>query len=610
MVVRKHLRKWVATLWMIASIQICLGGEIEATLDRDSVLAGQGAQLTLRISGSPDGRPQFPEIENFIVEPKGQNQEFRIINGVTSRAVTYRYAVGSQIPGDYVVPSISMKVDGQEVSTKPLELKVLPKDAARPPAGGASQQPQEEETDPIEEAERFGFLTVELLKGERKHVFVGEIAPVKIEAWIPAEGQAQVRSGIQPEGQAFTLHNVSDRPSQTTKVRDGRRYIVVTWYGGISATKAGRNPVSLSLEATVSVRDTSAARRKRPRMGGAFDDPFFDDIFDRMRVPMIQKNVTLASKDEEIEVRLLPEEGKPDGFAGAVGNFAMAGSTIPEDWRTGEPQSVEASVTGTGNFALLSEPRLTPAEGWKVYAGKSDFTPGDVASFSGKKDFRFSAVPAKGGSRELALELSYFDPDEGAYKTVSSPAREVQILGEDIVFTEEPVAVEEQAEETDQLVGQHDLVSGFRSSLIPLVERPMFVGLLGGSGLLGLAGIGLMVARVRRENPERIADAELKKSTQDALALANQAANDGDPVEFFRAGRRALQLRLAAIWEVSAEGIASADVESRLGGGSEAVMFFQESDRQSYSSSKSGDFPKWQTMLDKALNSLNTATLE
>ena len=152
---------------------------------------------------------------------------------------------------------------------------------------------------------------------ERKHVYVGEIAPVRIRAWLPLDARAQLRSGVQPEGKAFTLHNVSDQPQQTQETKDGKRYLVVTWFGGVSATKAGKYPISLSLDATVAVRDKSTPQPRR-RMGGPFDDPFFDNVFDNLNAQMVQKDVTLKSKDEDIEVLPLPTEDKPAGFTGAV----------------------------------------------------------------------------------------------------------------------------------------------------------------------------------------------------------------------------------------------------------------------------------------------------
>ena len=110
---------------------------------------------------------------------------------------------------------------------------------------------------------RFGFLTISPVAQDRSYVYVGEIAPVRIQAWIPADARAQLRSGIQPEGKAFTLHHVSDRPQQTQEIKDGKRYLVVTWYGGISATKAGKYPAALSVDVTVAVRDTAARQPRR-----------------------------------------------------------------------------------------------------------------------------------------------------------------------------------------------------------------------------------------------------------------------------------------------------------------------------------------------------------
>lgn len=603
---RKRIQFFLTLLFAFSMVSHAVAGEIEASLDRETVQAGEAALLTLNVSGSPSGNLQMPEIDNFVFQSQGQSQQFRSMNGVMSRSVSYRFAVGSQTPGDYEIPSISMTVDGKEVSSKVLHLKVLAGNATQAPPGAAQTAPGTSPS-PTEEAGKFGFLTVEPLTGERKHVYVGEIAPVKIEAWIPAEAQARLSSGIQPEGKAFTLHNVSERPSQTNRSRDGKQYIVVTWYGGISATKAGKYPVSLSLEATVAVRDTASLKRPRRPRGGAFGDPFFDDVFDRMNTPMIQKDVSLTSQNEEIDVRLLPEAGKPEGFSGAVGDFQMIEAKIPKDWETGEPQSVDASVGGKGNFALLSEPLIKPSEGWKVYPGKSDFTAGDVASFSGTKNFRFSAVPGKHGSQELALELSYFDPDAGEYKTVLSPTQAVEITGEDIVLKDDgSMAVKPlPADDKDQLIGQHATLSGVRETLVPLVSRPMFAGLLGGSGLLCCAGFGLMIARARREDPERIADVELEVASRKAIAQVKRAEDAGDIEGFFDAARHALQLKLGALWKRPAVAIALADVKSHFDDESPVVRFFQEADQLSYGrAAESSSFSKWRAMFDEALLSL------
>lgn len=604
--VRSILLNLTAFLLLAAS---AIAAEVEATLDRDSVPAKNGAVLTLRISGGNAGKPELPPVENLIVESRGRSQQVQIVNGITTASVTYTFVVGSQTPGDYQVPAIDVVVDGKKISTRPLKLKVLASGAAQPPAGipqaQAGQPPAAEETTDTSE-KRFGFLTVELAANERKHAYVGEIAPVRIRAWLPADSRANLRSGIQPEGKAFTLHNVSGQPQQTQEIKDGRRYTVVTWFGGISATKAGKFPASLSVDATVAVRDTAALKQPRRRTGGPFDDPFFDNVFDQMNTPVIQKDVTLKSDDQEIEVRPLPTEGRPHNFTGAVGDFKFDSVEIPNDWKTGEPQQVTARLSGSGNFALLNAPGLTPAADWKTYSGKDEFRAGDEASFSGNKVFQFSAVPRKGGAREAALKFCYFDPAAGAYKTLTSSAKKIVVSGEDIVDVEPVVVpeVKEPEKRAQTLAAQRTELSP-PGSLVPLVSRPLFIPLLVLSAGLCLLGQILGWLRVRRNDPKRRAAATMEKATREALAAAGRCADVGDVPGFFSAARLAIQQRLGAMWNQPPQAITLAEVTARIPGDSPVTRFFLEADRHEYNRQVAGGIsPQWRSLLDEALASL------
>jgi hypothetical protein len=594
--VRSILLNLAAALLLAAS---AIAAEVEATLDRDSVPAGNGAVLTLRISGGNAGQPEFPAVENLIVESRGRSQQIQIINGVTTASVTYTFVVGSQTPGDYQVPAIDVMVGGQKFSTQPLKLKVLDSAAAQPPAGIPQNPAGEEAADTGEK--RFGFLTVELAANERKHAYVGEIAPVRIRAWLPADSRANLRSGIQPESKAFTLHNVSGQPQQTQEMRDGKRYLVVTWFGGISATKAGKFPASLSVDATVAVRDTAALKQPRRRTGGPFDD-----LFDQMNTPMIQKDVTLKSDDQEIEVRPLPTEGRPSDFTGAVGDFKFDSVETPNEWKTGEPQQVTARLSGGGNFALLNAPALTPAADWKTYSGKDEFRAADEAAFTGHKTFQFSAVPRKGGAREAALTFSYFDPAAGTYKTLTSPVKKIQVTGEDIVElepVETPVAKEPE-KKTRNLAAQHPQMSA-RGSLEPLVSRPLFGTLLVLSAGLCLLGRVLGWLRVRRDDPKRRAAAATEKATREALAAAGKCAADGDVPGFFAAARLAIQQRLGTMWNQPPQAITLAEVTARIPGDSPVTRFFLEADRHEYNRHATGGIsPQWRSLLDEAMTSL------
>jgi hypothetical protein len=597
---------------IIVMVSAATASEIEATLDRDSVPAGNGAILEIKISGGTVARPAIPAIENFIVQPRGQQKKIEMFNGITSESTTYTYAVGSNVPGDYQIPAIEVVVGGKKLTTQPLKLKVLDAGAAQPPAGMPPTPPGQQAA-PDEAADtgenRFGFLTVELADSKRKHAFVGEIAPVRIRAWLPADSRAQLRSGIQPEGKGFTLHNVSNQPQQTQEMKDGKRYLVVTWFGGISATKAGIYPASLSVNATVAVRDTSAPKQPRRRMGGPFDDPFFDSVFDQMNTPMIQKDVTLKSVDQEIEIRPLPTEGKPAGFTGAVGDFKFEGSQIPDNWNTGEPQQILAKIGGSGNFALMKAPELSPTDAWKAYSGKDEFRPGDEASFSGSKTFQFSAVPRKGGEQEVALEFSYFDPAAEAYKTIATPVKKIQVTGADVVDAEPAAApeVKEPEKKSTGLVAQHVDLSPV-GSLSPLVSRPAFYQILATAAGLCVLGTALGLLRKRREDPKRRALAATEAATREALEAARKCAASKDVTGYFAAARLAIQQRLGAMWNQPPQAITLAEVSARISEDSPVVRFFREADSHEYNRQSSGEvLPQWRALLDEAMASLTPA---
>ncbi len=612
--VTKFHRKNFILRWVVFFLTLCgslaVATEVEATLDRESVPAGEGALLSLKITGGRAAQPVIPELANFIFQPRGQSQNIQMVNGTTTVSVSYNYAVGSMTPGDYIIPPIEVTVGGEKLTTQPLKLKVLDSGAAQPPAGIPPGSPNAQPANPPQEeltAESFGFLTVELAANERKHAYVGEIAPVRIRAWLPADSQASFRGAIQPEGKAFTLHNVSEQGQQSQEIKDGKRYTVVTWFGGISATKSGEYPASLSLNATVAVRDPNAKPQPRRRNGGPFDDPFFDNVFDRMNVPMIQKDVTLKSEDQNIEVRALPTEGRPAEFTGAVGKFKLDNYQIPSDWKTGEPQAINATVSGSGNFTLMDAPALAPQDGWKTYRGKDEFRAGDQASFSGMKSFRFNAVPRKSGDQEATLSLSYFDPEEAAYKTLTSPPQKIRVTGKDIAEDKpapHPEPVKELAKKEKGLAGQKlKLVPA--GSLVPLVATPGFSQMLGFSAAMVILGGAVAVFRGRRSDPQRLAREAAEKAIREALATAKQCAGSGDLPGFFSAARLTLQHHLGAMWNQSPQAITSADVESRLAAESPVLRFFKEADRHEYSRPQGAEtLPQWQALLDEAMTSL------
>ena len=585
-------------IWLFLGWSVLHAEGVSAELSTPTVEAGQAALLSLKVEGGQmDAYPVMPQVKDLIIQSQGQSQQMQIINGRVSRSIQFNYAVGSHVPGEYEIPPISVSLGGTDHRTEPLKLTVRPSSSGAPQGIG-------ENTDAPGESSEYGHLSFQMVKKDRKHLFPGEIAPVRIQAYFPMNARVSLNGPPRPEGSAFTLHHLSDEPKQNVEVVDGRRYRVITWYGGLSATKAGEYPASFTLAATVAVRDPSARQRPsgfdNPLMGGSL----LDDLF----APVVEKKVDLKTADPtEIEVRELPAENRPEDFSGAIGKFEFGKVSIPETMMTGEPVRMNVEVKGQGNFSLLQQPEPQPSADWKTYEGKDEFAPGDAASFGGAKHFQFNAVPLTPGERKVSLGFSYFDPDEGEYRKVESVPKEVEITGEAKVEKEEPsqeTLVQEPTPDEPKLAPlrtELDSVSGFS----PLSREIWFVPAMAGCAAMSLAILAVGVWREKRNDPEMRARREARLAEARALLDAGRAAEQGDVSGFFAAARNALRGRVAAEVGIRPEAVTLRELEGRV---DEDVMeLWQMADRLDYSGDLQGvgKLSRWDEVLRRGMEALS-----
>jgi hypothetical protein len=335
------------------------------------------------------------------------------------------------------------------------------------------------------------------------------------------------------------------------------------------------------MKATVAVPDDNQPalrQRNRPtmRIGGNY----------------IEKEVTLSTKDQQIEVRALPTEGKPENFSGAVGEFQFDGIEIPQQWKTGEPQKVALRIKGSGNFAIMQAPPLTPTELWNTYPGDDQFNPGDQASFSGNKIFQYNAIPRKAGNYPVTFTLHFFDPDKGTYQSIQSPTQTITITGEDMVD-----GPQSKGQKNDQVpeIDPASIPTPSREkntatrALQPWHTSGAFIALLSIAGLLTLAGPVGAVVQSRINDPQRKQSMAIAREIAASTKLTAQAWQAQDPAVYYSAARRTLQWHLSVAWKLKPEAITLADVQSRCATDSPLVVFFREADRCSYGAPVASD---------------------
>ena len=150
----------------------------------------------------------------------------------------------------------------------------------------------------------------------------------------------------------------------------------------------------------------------------------FDDFFGTYT------NVTkmLTAPGVTIHVSALPG-GKPAGFSGGVGKFTLTPSISQTEVQANEAITIKLDISGSGNMKLLKTPAIDWPEGFEPYDPKvtNNFKT-TTTGMSGTKSIEYLAIPRNGGEYTIpALHFSYFDIEEKAYKTLSTPEYTVKV---------------------------------------------------------------------------------------------------------------------------------------------------------------------------------------
>jgi hypothetical protein len=129
-----------------------------------------------------------------------------------------------------------------------------------------------------------------------------------------------------------------------------------------------------------------------------------------------------ASSPVEINVRMLPETGKPAGFNPEnVGQFTFKAELSAPETTTDQPVTAKFIVAGTGNIKSVQIPKLQSADFRIFDPAVSDKVNTTRFRFAGEKTWEYLLVPRHTGRIEIPpLQFEYFDPVKGAYERLES----------------------------------------------------------------------------------------------------------------------------------------------------------------------------------------------
>jgi hypothetical protein len=188
-------------------------------------------------------------------------------------------------------------------------------------------------------------------------------------------------------------------------------------------------------------RFTLAAPRVRYATAASVQRDVFNDP-----VAVDTRLVTVEGESVELEVRALPEVGRPASFSGAIGRFAIGVEATRSELAVGDELELVLTIKGDRELDALAAPRLAEAEGWHLLGVLDETTtPSSEASERApdrsppRRVFRYHLrATSTSASRTPAIEFSYFAPGEGAYHTLTAEPIALRISANETPTAPEP----------------------------------------------------------------------------------------------------------------------------------------------------------------------------
>lgn len=432
----KEIMKRISILFVILGclLPMTLWAQDDPTLTvsaKKQVVVGERFQVVFEANA--EGRNfQAPSFDGFNVVGgpfTSTSSNIQMVNGSVTRTTrnSYTYALQAAQEGTFRIGSASLTVNGVKVSSGPFEIKVVPDDGSHTASGGggvsSSQEPSRQNNNASQVSSKDLFLRC---IPSKKSVYVGEqiVLTYKLYTKVPV---SSVSLSKMPAYAGFWTKDISDNSGklkQSSEYVNGIEYTTAEIQTVVIVPqRSGKLTIDpMTMECIAQIRSARSNRRSMDPFDAFFNDPFFNS-----NITNVQKE--LSSQSLGIEVKSLPQNGKPDSFAGAVGNYKFTSAIDKSELSTNEAVTVTMTVSGTGNIELLQMPNPVFPPDFEVYDPKitisTDATPQGI---TGTKKAEFLAIPRRAGTFSIPpVEFSYFNPNSEIYQTLLSEPYELTV---------------------------------------------------------------------------------------------------------------------------------------------------------------------------------------
>lgn len=386
------------------------------------VIVGRPFQLTYTVNQRARDlkAPEMADFEVLAGPYTSTSSSTSFVNGkrTSTYTQTYTYTLLAQREGTFTIPPADIKVSGERYQSNGVRITVLPPDEQ----GTRSQEPgaRNQEQGAKSQAASDGSITSENLFirtiVSKTRVHEQEAILLSYKLYFAGVDVAQFTNNTKiPEFTGFLKQDLEQGEIQTELEHyNGRNYQTAVLYRTLLYPQhAGDIQIDpATFEAVLRVQTRAQVRS------------IFDDFFGTYT----NVTKTLKAPGTTIHVEALPK-GKPAGFAGGVGHFTLSSNISQTEMQANEAVTLRLTIQGTGNMKLLKTPTVDWPEGFEPYDPKvSNNFKATAAGMSGSKTIEYLAIPRAAGEYTIPpITFAYYDTQEDAYKTLSTPEYTLQV---------------------------------------------------------------------------------------------------------------------------------------------------------------------------------------
>lgn len=533
-------------LWALCLVPAALSGQrdgqevtFELQVSKDRL--GVNERLRVEFTMNQDGDNFIPpDFEGFrVLMGPSQAISSSWVNGVRSFSKTYGYVLAPLEKGTYTIGQASIVIGGNTYKTIPKKVTIT--EAVDQPGGPSSLD---------DVAEQNLHLVAEVSKTSP---YLNEPISVVYKLYFSsAVGVSNFRPLDNPKYNNFWSQEI---PFSKYSIENGLfegqpyRYVVLKRVV-LYPQKDGELEIEpLALEVSLEV---PTERRN-----------FFGERI------YANTNKTVSAGKRTIQVRPLPEAGRPADFTGAVGNFDFKVEASREALNASESMQATVSVAGKGNLKLFQLPKLTLPSSLEVY--DPEFTEDIRTTLNGMQGSvseSYTIVPSFQGKYPIpVIGFSYFNPETERYERLQSKEITIQVQGGPTAAK----TAENPSEGPKTVVRTSDqfYFIKLKADLTAADTRPFFgsrrhlIWLLGPLALIPL----FILFRNKREKRERdVEGLKVKRANRLARKYLSRARKElGDKEAFYVALEKALHNYLKAQLKLETSEFSKDKIQELLG---------------------------------------------